>query len=37
LITLLVLLEKSMSLESKLIHKVVGVFFLAWGITLLIA
>jgi predicted metal-binding membrane protein len=37
LITLLVILEKSMPLESKLIRKVVGVAFLAWGITLLIA
>ncbi|WP_340124374.1 DUF2182 domain-containing protein [Methylobacter svalbardensis] len=37
LITLLVILEKSMPLESKLICKTVGVAFLAWGIVLLFA
>ena len=36
LITLLVILEKSMPLESTFICKAVGVVFLAWGIYLLI-
>ncbi|MDP1663863.1 MAG: DUF2182 domain-containing protein [Methylobacter sp.] len=37
LITLLVILEKSMPLQSKLICKAVGAAFIAWGIALLIA
>lgn len=36
LITLLVIVEKSMPLESRFICKSVGVVFLAWGIFLLI-
>lgn len=37
LITLLVVLEKTLPLQSKLICNVVGVAFIAWGIVLLIA
>ncbi|MGZ4980082.1 MAG: DUF2182 domain-containing protein [Methylobacter sp.] len=37
LITLLVVLEKTLPLQSKLICNVVGVAFIAWGIALLIA
>lgn len=37
LITLLVILEKSMPLQSRLICKAVGVVFIAWGVVLLIA
>ena len=36
LITLLVILEKSMPLESTVICKTVGAVFLAWGIFLFI-
>lgn len=37
LITLLVILEKSMPLQSKLICKTVGVAFIVWGVVLLTA
>jgi predicted metal-binding membrane protein len=36
MITLLVIVEKSMPVESTFICKTVGVVFLAWGIFLLI-
>jgi predicted metal-binding membrane protein len=37
LISLLVILEKSMPLQSRLICKAVGVVFIGWGVVLLIA
>ena len=37
LITLLVIFEKSMPLESKLICKTVGVAFFVWGLLLLMS